>query len=178
MEEQRNEQHRKADDSRRGFLAAGIYGLLSIVGGSLGITSALYLLRTPKQKQKNIWADAGDLSALEVGAPQKITFERTSIDGWRISNQKDSAWIIKNSDGTVVAFSPLCTHLGCAYRWQSIAGSAQHDAFVCPCHGSTFSRNGDVITGPANRPLDRFQIKRVGMRLWLGPILPARNTNE
>lgn len=176
MEEQRDEQNRKLDNSRRGFLAAGIYGLLSIIGGSFGITSALYLFRTPKQKGSG-WADAGDVSALKVGIPQKITFERTRTDGWKISNQKDSAWILKAADSTVVAFSPLCTHLGCAYRWQSGAVRSQDGTFVCPCHGSMFSRNGDVITGPANRPLDRFQLRREGTRLWLGSILPARNSN-
>lgn len=177
MEEQRDKQHRKVDDTRRGFLAAGIYGLLSIMGCSFGVTSALYLLRTPKQTHESGWADAGDVSALRVGIPQKVTFERTRTDGWRISNQKDSAWVLKANDGTVVAFSPLCTHLGCAYRWQSGAGHSQDGTFVCPCHGSTFSRNGDVITGPANRPLDRFQTKREGTRLWLGSILSARNSN-
>ena len=179
MQEQPDEQHRKADDrlGRRGFLAAGIYGFLSVIAGSFGITSAAYLLRTPKQKQGSAWADAGDVSALKTGIPQKVTFERIRTDGWKISNQKDNAWIIRNADGTVTAFSPLCTHLGCAYRWQSKAGQSRGGAFVCPCHGSTFSRAGDVITGPANRPLDRYQVKREGTRLWVGQILPARNLN-
>jgi menaquinol-cytochrome c reductase iron-sulfur subunit len=179
MQEQRDEQLEKADDSigRRGFLAAGIYGFLSVIAGSLGITSAAYLLWPPKRKQGSAWADAGDISTLKTGNPQKVTFERTRTDGWKISNQKDNAWIIKNTDGTVVAFSPLCTHLGCAYQWQSEAGQSKEGAFVCPCHGSTFSRTGNVITGPANRPLDRYQVKHEGTRLWLGPISTSPNVN-
>lgn len=178
MQEQRDEQLRNAGDiGRRGFLAAGIYGLLSVIAGSFGITSVFYLFRVSKQKQGNAWADAGDISALKTGIPQKVTFERTRTDGWKISNQKDNAWILRNIDGTVIAFSPLCTHLGCAYQWQSKAGQAKDGAFVCPCHGSTFSRTGDVIIGPANRPLDRYQVKREGTRLWLGSISPAQNSN-
>jgi menaquinol-cytochrome c reductase iron-sulfur subunit len=177
MQEQRNEQHLKTENEigRRGFLVAGIYGLLSVIAGSFGITSALYLFRGSKQKQGTAWADAGDISALTSGIPQKITFERTRTDGWRISNQKDSAWVIRNTDDKVIAFSPLCTHLGCAYRWKSNAEPSKHGTFVCPCHGSTFSQTGDVITGPANRPLDRYATRREGTRLWLGPISPAQN---
>jgi menaquinol-cytochrome c reductase iron-sulfur subunit len=156
---------------------AGIYGLLSVIAGSFGITSAMYLLRGSKQNQGSAWADAGDVSALKIGIPQKVTFERTRTDGWKISNQKDTAWVLRTAGGTLVAFSPLCTHLGCAYQWQSKAGQSKDGAFVCPCHGSTFSRTGDVITGPANRPLDRYAVKRKGTRLWLGPILPAQNLN-
>lgn len=179
MQEQRDEQLQKANDriGRRGFLAAGIYGFLSVIAGSFGITSAAYLFRATKQKQGADWADAGDISALKSGDPQKITFERTRTDGWTVSTQKDNAWILKNADGTVVAFSPLCTHLGCAYRWQSGGRQSKDGAFVCPCHGSTFSRTGDVITGPANRPLDRYEVKREGTRLWLGPISPSTNVN-
>ncbi len=157
---------------RRGFLVAGIYGLVSVIAGSLGITAALYVLRGPKPKQGAGWADAGDISALPAGVPRRVTFVRTRIDGWKISNQKDTAWLLNNADGSFIAFSPLCTHLGCAYQWQLSGG-----AFVCPCHGSSFSRTGDVITGPANRPLDRYQVKREGTRIWLGPIVKARNPN-
>lgn len=176
MQEQRDEQHPKIEDGigRRGFLVAGVYGLLSVIAGSLGITSALYLLRGPKQKQGTTWADAGDLSALKSDLPTKVTFERTYTDGWRISNQKSSAWIVRNTDDTFIAFSPLCTHLGCAYQWQAKGGPSRHGAFVCPCHGSTFSKTGEVITGPANRPLDRYEIKRKGLQLWLGPISPTK----
>jgi len=178
VREQRDEQQRMADDElsagRRGFLVAGIYGLISVITGSLGVTSALYLVRGSGDKRRSGWADAGDISAVRAGAPQKITFERTRIDGWRISNQKDTAWLIKNTDGSLTAFSPLCTHLGCAYQWRSQAGPSLHGAFVCPCHGSSFTRTGEVITGPANRPLDRYQIKREGTRLWLGDIVKGR----
>lgn len=181
MQEQRIEQQRVADDElsvgRRGFLVAGIYGLMSVVAGSLGITSALYLLRGSGDKRRSAWADAGDISAVGAEAPQKITFERTRIDGWKISNQKDTAWLIKEPDGSLTAFSPLCTHLGCAYQWRSHAGPSHQGAFVCPCHGSSFTRSGDVITGPANRPLDRYRIKREGTRLWLGDIVRGGTRN-
>lgn len=176
MGEQRNEQQPEQQDrqsvGRRGFLVAGIYGLGSIIAGSLGLTSALYLLRGAKNKHGVAWADAGEISVLPTGAPKKISFERTRVDGWKVTAQKDTAWVIRNPDGSLTAFSPLCTHLGCAYQWQG-----KHGAFVCPCHGSSFSRSGEIINGPANRPLDRYQVKREGSRIWLGPIVKAHSAN-
>jgi menaquinol-cytochrome c reductase iron-sulfur subunit len=163
-------------ENRRGFLVAGIYGLLSLIAGSFGITSASYLLRGNRSNKNSAWADAGDISTLRAGVPHKVTFDRTRIDGWKVTSQKDTAWVLRNTDGSLTAFSPLCTHLGCAYQWQSQAGPSHRGAFVCPCHGSTFSQTGEVITGPANRALDRYEVKREGTRLWLGAISQSQNT--
>jgi cytochrome b6-f complex iron-sulfur subunit len=49
-----------------------------------------------------------------------------------------------------------CTHLGCTVPW--VAGEKQ---FHCPCHGSLYNEKGEVIGGPAPRPLDIFPIKLV-----------------
>jgi Rieske Fe-S protein len=48
-----------------------------------------------------------------------------------------------------VALSTVCTHLGCAVE----ARGAQ---LICPCHGSTYDREGRVLQGPAERPLTRY----------------------
>lgn len=46
-----------------------------------------------------------------------------------------------------------CTHLGCAVPYDPATGQ-----FVCPCHGSAFTTEGDVLNPPASRPLDLFQV--------------------
>ncbi len=48
-----------------------------------------------------------------------------------------------------VALSPICTHLGCTV-------DVQGGRLVCPCHGSTYDREGRVLRGPAERPLARY----------------------
>lgn len=57
-------------------------------------------------------------------------------------------------DGSFLAMSHTCTHLGCSVPWDE----KQHK-FICPCHGSTFSMTGEVLTAPAPRPLDTFPLR-------------------
>ncbi len=45
----------------------------------------------------------------------------------------------------------VCTHLGCIANWKTEEGM-----IACPCHGSRFDREGNVVAGPAPRPLPRF----------------------
>ena len=156
----------EAGVDRRSFLERTVFGLLSTITGIIGATSVVYLFRTPKNQPQANWADVGELAELAARQPKEVVFERTRMDGWQKLEQKEIAWIVQNDGGSLIAFAPSCTHLGCAYHWDS-----NRDAFVCPCHGSMFSRTGQVIRGPAARPLDRYQIKRVGSKISLGSIL-------
>jgi Rieske Fe-S protein len=56
-------------------------------------------------------------------------------------------------DGGYVALSAVCQHLGCTVERQG-------DRFVCPCHGSTYARDGAVLRGPTENPLVRFPVER------------------
>lgn len=58
------------------------------------------------------------------------------------------------ADGGFLALSRTCTHLGCSVPWD-----AEKNLFVCPCHGSTFSMTGEVLTSPAPRPLDMYPVR-------------------
>jgi cytochrome b6-f complex iron-sulfur subunit len=62
-------------------------------------------------------------------------------------NKEKKAYVIGTSSG-VYALSAVCTHLGCITRYKS-----DERAIACPCHGSRFDVEGNVIHGPAPRPL-------------------------
>jgi Rieske Fe-S protein len=58
-------------------------------------------------------------------------------------------YVLALKDGEYAALSPICTHLGCTVN---IEGAH----LVCPCHGSTYDRAGQVLRGPAERSLRQF----------------------
>ncbi|EGB13909.1 Rieske (2Fe-2S) iron-sulfur domain-containing protein [Pseudodesulfovibrio mercurii] len=63
-------------------------------------------------------------------------------------------YLARLADGGFLALSRTCTHLGCSVPWDE-----DKHLFVCPCHGSSFSLTGEVLTGPAPRPLDTFAVR-------------------
>ena len=48
--------------------------------------------------------------------------------------------------------SSICPHLGCTVPWNS-----GRKAFVCPCHGASFSLDGSRIDGPSLRGMDALE---------------------
>lgn len=62
-------------------------------------------------------------------------------------------YVVRLADGGFLALYQRCTHLGCAVPWNPEQGK-----FVCPCHGSAFEQDGQVLNTPAPRPLDRFAV--------------------
>jgi cytochrome b6-f complex iron-sulfur subunit len=71
-----------------------------------------------------------------------------------------------------------CPHLGCTVPWRENdpvmpgdEGFAQKGRFNCPCHGSIYNRYGQIIQGPAPRPMDRFPltIEAGKVRVETGP---------
>jgi len=62
--------------------------------------------------------------------------------------------VVRKRDGLYV-ISLVCTHLGC------VVGSVSNDpkiGYVCACHGSKFTHDGDVRGGPAPRALPWYKV--------------------
>ncbi|WP_455355758.1 FAD-dependent oxidoreductase [Streptomyces sp. SYSU K217416] len=90
-------------------------------------------LRTPDP------ASAADV-APGTGAVVRVAGERCAV--------------YRDENGTAHALTARCTHLGCL-----VAFNNAERTWECPCHGSRFSIDGDVIQGPANRPLDKRDVE-------------------
>ncbi len=57
-----------------------------------------------------------------------------------------------------VTISRVCTHQGCTVALPGAPGAT----LDCPCHGSRFRTNGQVVNGPATRALSQFPTRIVG----------------
>jgi Rieske Fe-S protein len=60
-------------------------------------------------------------------------------------------YLHRTPEGEFLALLLRCTHQGCEPARVS-------DRLECPCHGSQYSLNGDVLRGPAQRPLYRYDV--------------------
>ena len=58
--------------------------------------------------------------------------------------------VYRDETGALHERSAVCPHLGCIVAW-----NPAEKTWDCPCHGSRFSKFGDVINGPANVGLVR-----------------------
>ncbi|MBM7649212.1 glycine/D-amino acid oxidase-like deaminating enzyme/nitrite reductase/ring-hydroxylating ferredoxin subunit [Bacillus ectoiniformans] len=61
------------------------------------------------------------------------------------------AGAFKEENGSVHLVDTTCTHMGCECEW-----NGAERTWDCPCHGSRFSVSGEVVEGPAKKPLKRL----------------------
>jgi glycine/D-amino acid oxidase-like deaminating enzyme/nitrite reductase/ring-hydroxylating ferredoxin subunit len=69
-----------------------------------------------------------------------------SLNGEKVAGFRDD-------DGTLTAVSPICTHLACQVNWNTAERS-----WDCPCHGSRYAPDGEVLQGPA---VHRLELKPI-----------------
>ena len=146
--------------SRRTFFQWVTSAAAACVGLGLSIPLLGYLISPAFKRRSQPWVDVGAETDLPVNEPKQLDYVTSVRDGWLETKAQKAVWAIKQPGGGVTVFSPICTHLGCGYRWD-----ATEQGFACPCHGSRFDRNGQVTAGPAPRALDRLPVKIENGRL-------------
>jgi cytochrome b6-f complex iron-sulfur subunit len=63
------------------------------------------------------------------------------------------AILVNTAEGTLAAFSAVCTHLTCTVRFEAETGT-----LFCPCHNGRFDLGGNVLSGPPPRPLESLAV--------------------
>jgi glycine/D-amino acid oxidase-like deaminating enzyme/nitrite reductase/ring-hydroxylating ferredoxin subunit len=61
--------------------------------------------------------------------------------------------LYKDKNGKLFAVNPSCTHMQCNVAWNKAEQS-----WDCPCHGSRFNINGEILTGPATIDLENINV--------------------
>lgn len=89
--------------------------------------------------------------------------ERTAVadlrpgEGAIVNVEGQKAAAARDTEGKLHVVSALCTHMGCVVHWNSA-----ETTWDCPCHGSRFTPDGTVQSGPARLNLPPCQLKKEG----------------
>ncbi len=140
--------------SRRTFFTWVSGAIAVFIGVALAVPLLGYVISPSFKRRKKFWKAVGRVEELPVGEPRSLDYVVTEKDGWMETKAVKAVWAIKQEDGAVTVFSPICTHLGCGFRW-----NPEESQFQCPCHGSIYDTTGKVLGGPAPRPLDQLPSK-------------------
>ena len=122
---------------------------LFITGGILSGMGALYLILRGIFSFLQQPASRTRPTRLALLGRQELTQSRTDL------LFRQGVWLIRDDRGWYGLIN-VCTHLGC-----QPAFDPQMRILICPCHGSRFDLKGNVLKGPASRPLQR-------PFLWIG----------
>jgi nucleotide-binding universal stress UspA family protein len=92
--------------------------------------------------------DGADADVLLCRTVVQIASELAPGEGGVIERRGEKLAVFVDPKGEQHLFSARCTHLGCTVGW-----NPAEKTFDCPCHGSRFGSDGEVVNGPAARPL-------------------------
>jgi cytochrome b6-f complex iron-sulfur subunit len=98
---------------------------------------------------------------VSVGKPEHFAVGTVTLD------PRFGIFLVHQPEG-FYALSAICTHLGCLSSWKP-----DTEQIACPCHGTSFHRDGRVLSGPAPQPLP-------WLKLWMneeGYLVVDRSTN-
>lgn len=126
----------EAVEMRRRFLFTT--GTTTVVAGVLGFIGATARFLFP-----NVLYEPS--ARFAVGRPNEFPSGTATF-------LPDRHVFVFNSPAGFYAISSVCTHLGCNVRY------IEGNGFACPCHGSRYDENGQVVSGPAPRPLVWFAL--------------------
>ena len=79
-----------------------------------------------------------------------------SNEGKIVKYNDEKLAIYKDENGNLHALSPVCTHVGCEVKWNNSELS-----WDCPCHGTRYSYDGRVLTGPAVKNLAKVNMRKL-----------------
>jgi cytochrome b6-f complex iron-sulfur subunit len=142
--------------NRRKFFKRFLYSLLT-----LQFIYIIFRLLKPGEEHIKLEKlyDAGEVSFFENGKMYPFGSEQF--------------YLHRLADGGFLAVSSKCTHLGCTVQF-----NVNHNRFECPCHASAFNTNGQVLSSPANRPLDYYPIVFKDNRILVDVNHPVRRNKH
>ena len=144
-------------DSGQG-ITNGVAGSLTIVPLIIGEDSRFAPVLAPDRKGLSLTA-AGEFARGQAGVAKNF-FEHLGPgeigsedeldrgEGGIMRSGMAKIAVYRSQDGQITRRSAVCTHAGCLVHWNGF-----EKCWDCPCHGSQFTPDGQVLNGPAVKPL-------------------------
>ena len=117
-------------------------------GMTTSMASAM-ILRDMICGRENPYADAFDPGRFDLKAVAGTFSEGAQAVKGLTRSLLNIPQAYKDESGEVHAVSVKCPHLGCQLEW-----NPDEKTWDCPCHGSRFTANGELISGPAQEDLE------------------------
>ncbi|MCX5212761.1 Rieske (2Fe-2S) protein [Kitasatospora sp. NBC_00240] len=118
--------------------------IVATVSGGLAVGSTLVSAGVLHRHGDGAAAPLKVADRLPPGAA--VTFDYPGED--------DRAMAVRLTDGTLVGWSTVCTHLACGVLRRE--DHPEREGLYCPCHEGVFDvRTGEVTSGPPPRPLPK-----------------------
>lgn len=110
-----------------------------------------FKLKDATQYTKKNVSVGKDLVWTKAKRPDKTPDDLKADQGGIVSVNGKKLGGYRDKEGALHLIKTTCTHMGCGLEWND--GERSWD---CPCHGSRFSYSGDVLNGPAVKPLKKM----------------------
>lgn len=158
-----------AETSRRDFLKAAACGVLGTAAILAPIGAGIVVLTAPLRQTSSggLLARLTTLDSLPIGAvPQLFQVMAERTDAWTKHplTAIGTVFLERVGENEVRAFNASCPHLGCSVEWR-----AERTGYFCPCHNSTFARDGAINDpkSPAARGLDTLAVEIRNGEVWV-----------
>jgi Ferredoxin subunits of nitrite reductase and ring-hydroxylating dioxygenases len=128
----------------------------------LGLTSAALFAGAAGFATKSV-IDASETESLPASriTGAEMLAPNASLN-FNYPSERDSAILIRTSDGAYHAYGQKCTHLSCPVYY-----SREYQRLECPCHEGAFdARTGNVLYGPPPRALDAIEVEVRDGEIW------------
>ena len=119
----------------RGFLSLWAVGLAWMVAA---------FLKPPRSR------DSLGERVIKVGSDSELLPGQARL----VRHGSEPIFVVRAAGGELIGLSAVCTHLHCVLDWDQDQGH-----LACPCHDGAFDLNGNVLTGPPPRPLERYAVE-------------------
>lgn len=134
-------------ETRRGMLAFTGWLTMGLLGVQ-AVVAFMFFFWPRKTGAFGTVISAGKVSDYKVGDVKYF------VDG--------KFYLVRHQEGFLALYQK-CPHLGCVVPWKSdYEYQGSKGWFVCPCHGSTYKTTGQIVYGPAPRPMDYMKVQIKG----------------